>query len=109
MSDEKPRRARGDRAWTDEQRRKQSEYMKKLHAQKKKEAELTDLPEKTGGIEKMTLGTLLRALQSYAEIGANEDTPVIFQKTCLQNQEITGKHSFDPNIGRPVVDCIIIR
>ena len=109
MPEDKPRRGRGDRAWTEEQRKKQSEYMKRLHASKRAKVSADDLPEKAGGIERMTVGTLIQALQSYVELGADEDTPVIFQETCLKSQEITGKHSFDPKIGKPVVDCIIIR
>lgn len=109
MSEQKRERARGDREWTQEQRQRQSEFMKNLHAQKRKRQQADQLPEKTGGIEKMTIGTLVRALQSYLELGADDETPVIFKETCLKKQEITGKHSFDPSLGKPVFESIIIR
>jgi len=84
--------------------------MKQLHAKKKRRrATAEGLPEKTGAIEQLTVGTMLKALQAFMEVGADEETPITFQETCLENQEITAKPRFDPKLGKTVIECIIIR
>jgi hypothetical protein len=109
MSEKQSGRSPGDRGWTPEQRKKQSEYMKKLHAEKRARTPSGALPEKSSGIERLTLGVMIKALQAYLELGADENTPIHFEETCVANQEIVGKSCFDPKSYKTAVECIIIR
>lgn len=104
------KRSRGDRAWTEEQRAKQAEYMRKLHAEKRKAKELEEsfgLPsEKSSPIPNLTIGILLDRLNKLVAVGATEDTPVSI--LGIDSPEICPRQKFD-NHGDLVVDEVVIR
>ena len=100
MADRKPKRSRGNRDWTPEQRKAASERMREMHAKSRSESRAKD---KDKGLESLTVGQLLRFLQDVPE-----QTPIHFEASCVERPEIKPDSHFD-NDGKLIVTAIVIR
>ena len=100
----------GDRSWSPEQRAKQAEYMRKLHAEKRKlmsTEQSYGLPsEKASAIDNLTVGVLISRLQKLMSVGATEDTPVTI--LGIDSPEICPQQRFDQH-GELTVEVVLIR
>jgi len=100
------KRARGERAWTDEQKQQHSDYMKELHRQRREAAQIATLPDKTSGIEVLTLGQLHDMLGQLIDSGVKKRTRVKFLPSCCERPEILSQRVREEG---EFVEWVIIR
>ena len=102
------KRKRGEREWTAAQREAAAERMRKLNRSRNaKSGSDKHLSEKTDGIENLTLGLLMTALENLHKSGIKKSTSIEFRASCIENPEVICEKRLNQN--GDITDVLIIR